>query len=74
MARKVQIVFDCRDPASLSKFYAEALHYKVQDPPEGYRSWEEALKDWGVSEEEWNSASAIVDPEGAVRESTTDYL
>ncbi len=63
MARKVQIVFDCRDPASLSKFYAESLHYKLQDPPEGYRSWEEALKDWGIPETEWNSASAIVDPE-----------
>jgi hypothetical protein len=63
MDRKVQIVFDCRDPAGLSKFYAEALHYKLQDPPEGYKSWEEALKAWGVPEAEWNSASAIVDPE-----------
>jgi hypothetical protein len=64
MVRKVQIVFDCHDPLGLSKFYAEALHYKLQDPPEGYKSWEEALKAWNVPEEEWNSASAIVDPEG----------
>ena len=64
MGRRAQVVFDCRDPESLSKFYAEALHYKLQDPPEGYKSWEAALKDWGVPEEEWNSASAIVDPEG----------
>jgi hypothetical protein len=60
MARKLQVVFDCRDPEGLSKFYAEALHFKLQDPPEGYKSWEEALKAWGVPEEEWNSASAIV--------------
>jgi hypothetical protein len=64
MSQKVQIVFDCHDPAGLSKFYAEALHYKLQDPPEGYKSWEEALKSWGAPQEEWNSASAIVDPEG----------
>jgi hypothetical protein len=64
MTQKIQIVFDCRDPVALSKFYAEALHYKLQDPPEGYKSWEEALKAWGVPEEEWNSSSAIVDPEG----------
>jgi hypothetical protein len=64
MSQKVQIVFDCHDPAGLSKFYAEALHYKLQDPPEGYKSWEEALKSSGVPEQEWNSASAIVDPEG----------
>lgn len=64
MATRIQVVFDCRDPESLSKFYAEALHYKLQDPPEGFHSWEEALKAWNVPEEEWNSAGAIVDPEG----------
>lgn len=64
MATGVQIVFDCPDPAALSEFYAAALHYKLQDPPEEFSSWEEALEAWGVPEEEWNSASAIVDPEG----------
>jgi len=64
MARTVQIVFDSRDPSALSGFYAAALHYKLQDPPEGFKSWEDALKSWGVPPEEWNSASAIVDPEG----------
>jgi Glyoxalase-like domain len=53
MARKVQMVFDCRNPADLSKFYADALQYKLQEPPEGYKSWKEALKAWGVPEEEW---------------------
>ena len=64
MAFKLQVVFDCRDPASLSKFYAEALHYKLQDPPSGYSSWEDWLEEQGIPEAEWNSASAIVDPEG----------
>jgi hypothetical protein len=64
MARSVQIVFDCRDPSRLAKFYAGALRYELQDPPEGFASWEDALKAAGVPEEEWNSASAIVDPDG----------
>jgi len=64
MGGRVQVVFDCRDPAALSKFYAEALHYKLQNPPEGFKSWEEALKAWGVPEADWNSASAIVDHDG----------
>ena len=64
MSRKIQIVFDCQDPEKLAEFYAEALHYKFQDPPNGFKSWQDALKSWGVPEEEWNSASAIVDPDG----------
>jgi Glyoxalase-like domain len=64
MALRVQVVFDCRDPDGLSRFYEDALHYKLQNPPEGFESWEGALKAWDVPEEDWNSASAIVDPEG----------
>jgi hypothetical protein len=64
MRNKLQIVFDCKDPASLAKFYREALHYKFQDPPSGYQSWEETLKAWKIPEEDWNSASAILDPDG----------
>ena len=64
MAFRLQVVFDCRDPAGLAKFYAEALHYKLQDPPEGYSSWEHWLKAQGIPEADWGSASAIVDPEG----------
>jgi hypothetical protein len=59
-----QVTFDCSDPDRLSKFWAEVLHYKFQDPPAGYLTWEDFLKAQGVPEEEWNSASAIVDPEG----------
>lgn len=64
MSRKLQVVFDCRDPKGLAEFYVKALDYKLQDPPSGYASWEEALKDWGIPEEDWESASAIIDPEG----------
>jgi hypothetical protein len=64
MVSKLQIVFDCADPAGLSEFYAKALHYKLQDPPIGFDSWEGWLKQQRIPESEWNSASAIIDPEG----------
>ena len=64
MATMIQVVFDCVDPDRLAKFWAAALHYELQDPPAGYGSWQAFLKASGVPEAEWNSASAIVDPDG----------
>jgi hypothetical protein len=64
MATKVQIVLDCADPARLAEFWAAALGYHVQPPPEGFPSWEAFLTEIGVPESEWNSASAVVDPVG----------
>ncbi len=64
MATPIQVVFDCSDPDRLAKFWAAALHYKEQDPPPGFKSWEEFLRTRNIPEEEWNDASAIVDPEG----------
>ncbi|MGW2146840.1 VOC family protein [Nonomuraea bangladeshensis] len=65
MALEVQITFDCADPAKLSAFWAEALGYRLQDPPPGFASWEEALEAMGVPPERRNDASALLDPEGA---------
>lgn len=65
MATSIQVVIDCADPAALSRFWAETLHYKLQDPPTGYASWPDFLRAQGVPESEFNSASAIVDPDGA---------
>lgn len=64
MVREVQITFDCADPAGLAAFWAEALDYRLQDPPEGFESWEQALEAMGVPPERRNDASAVVDPEG----------
>jgi hypothetical protein len=63
MATPVQVVFDCADPDRLSRFWAEALHYKLQDPPEGFGSWQDWLRGQGIPEERWNDASAVVDPD-----------
>ena len=65
MATGFQVVIDCADHGALAEFWATALHYRVQEPPEGFATWEEALVAWGVPESEWNSRSAIVDPDGA---------
>src|SRR5437879_11843532 len=64
MATKTQVVFDCADPDRMATFWAEALHYKLQDPPAGFSSWEEALEAWEVPEGEWNYAGEIVDQAG----------
>ncbi len=65
MARTVQVAIDCADPAALSRFWAEVLGYVLNPPPEGHDSWESWLSAMGVPESEWNSASALIDPEGA---------
>jgi hypothetical protein len=64
MATSIQIVIDCADPDRLAHFWATALGYQLQDPPEGYQSWQEWLADQGIPEDDWNSASAVVDPDG----------
>ncbi len=64
MATKIQVVFDCTDPDRLARFWASALHYRLPDPPDDFKTWEEWLKAQGIPEEEWNSASAVEDPDG----------
>ena len=65
MATSVQITFDCADPARLGAFWAAALGYKEQDPPEGFATWQAFLEQMGIPREQWNMAYAIVDPAGA---------
>ena len=64
MAYGVQVTFDCADPARLAAFWASALGYVVQPPPEGYDSWPAFLAERGVPESEWDSRNAAVDPDG----------
>ena len=62
MATGIQVVFDCADPDSLARFWAEAIGYKLQDPPTGYGSWEHWAREQGIPQERWNDASAV-DPD-----------
>jgi catechol 2,3-dioxygenase-like lactoylglutathione lyase family enzyme len=63
-SREVQVTFDCADPAALAGFWCEVLGYRVEPPPAGFDSWDQALDAWGVPAEERNSRSAAVPPEG----------
>ncbi len=65
MARTFQVTFDCADPAAVGTFWATALGYVVEPPPDGFADWPAALAAWGVPEDLWDSAYAVVDPEGA---------
>jgi Glyoxalase-like domain len=64
MALRVQITFDCHDPDRLARFWATALGYRMPDPPDGHATWEDWLRAMGIPESEWNSASAVEDPDG----------
>lgn len=65
MDRRLQIVLDAHDPRALGDFWAHVLGYEQDPPPEGFATWEETLRAWGLPEERWNDAYAIVDPQGA---------
>jgi hypothetical protein len=64
VAIAIQVVFDCQDPDRLAHFWAEILGYQLDPPPPGYDSWEAWLTEHGIPESEWNSASAVSDPDG----------
>lgn len=63
--RTVQVTFDCADPGALAQFWAAVLGYRLDDPPPGFASWDEALDAWGVPAEHRNDRSAVSDPTGA---------
>lgn len=66
-AVELQVTIDAHDPARLAAFWAEALRYRVQPPPAGFDTWDDALDAWGVPPEARNSRSAVVPREGAAR-------
>jgi catechol 2,3-dioxygenase-like lactoylglutathione lyase family enzyme len=63
MAIPIQVTVDCADPDRLAHFWADLLGYRLDSPPDGYDSWEAWLTEHGVPENEWNSASAVSDPD-----------
>ncbi len=63
MATQFQVTFDSAEPDELAAFWAAALGYIVQPPPEGYADWPTFLKTQGI-EAAIGDASAIVDPSG----------
>ena len=64
MTAPFTVTFDALDPFTLGQFWALALGYVREAPPPPHATWEEALTAWGLPEESWNDANALVDPEG----------
>lgn len=65
MARSFQVTFDSADPESLAGFWAEALGYIMQPPPEGYDTWEAFADEVGIAAEDRDKLAAVIDPDGA---------
>jgi hypothetical protein len=65
MATRIQVTFDCADPDRLARFWAEALRYKLEDPPAGFDSWRAFWQAIGVPEGELEDGpDSVVDPDG----------
>jgi len=60
----VQVVFDCHDVDAMAAFWALALDYQIQPPPEGFDSWPAFLEARGLPVPEPGSIGAVVDPAG----------
>ena len=66
MAVSFQLVIDCKDPEQLCRFWAAALGYELEPPPAGFATWDDYMRDMGVSEDELGlGADRIADPAGA---------
>lgn len=65
MGNGIGLTFDAREPQRLGDFWAIALGYTPEPPPEGFDTWEEALHAWGRPREQWGDFYAVADPEGA---------
>jgi len=65
MYTKIQVVFDAADPGKLARFWASALGYIPEPPPEGFASWEDFGRSIGMPEERFGDQAAVIDPGGA---------
>lgn len=60
-----QVTVDCADPARLAEFWALALGYVLQPPPQGFASWEEFAERVGIPPDQRDRLAAVVDPTGS---------
>jgi Glyoxalase-like domain len=62
MAVSFQLVIDCADPEPLVRFWAAALGYELEPPPDGFASWDMYRRDLRAPEDELGAgADCIVD-------------
>lgn len=60
-----QITIDCADPDRMARFWAQALGYKLEEPPAPHQGWRDYWVSVGVSEDEAEDGyDSIIDPSG----------
>jgi len=65
MPARFQLVVDCQDPELLARFWAGALGYVLEPPPEGFATWDDWRRDMGFPDSELGGGpDSIVDPRG----------
>jgi hypothetical protein len=65
MTTRIQVVIDCAEPDRLARFWAEALGYRLEEPPDGFVTWQDYWASRGLPPEEVEDGyDSIVDPEG----------
>jgi hypothetical protein len=66
MATRMQVTIDCADPGRLARFWAAALGYRLEAPPDGFASWQDYWVSRGFPAEEFEGGGydSIVDPDG----------
>jgi Glyoxalase-like domain len=65
MSARFQLVIDCTDPELLARFWAAALGYVLEPPPEGFAAWDDWRRDIGLPDSELGiGADSIIDPRG----------
>ena len=62
---RYQLVIDCADPDRMARFWAAALHYELEPPPDGFETWDDYYRDLGLGEEDLGiGEDSIIDPSG----------
>jgi hypothetical protein len=65
MPVRFQLVIDGKDPELLARFWAAALGYVLEPPPEGFDTWDDWRRDMGFPDSELGiGADSIIDPRG----------
>jgi len=66
MSTPFQLVIDAKDPELLARFWAAALGYVLEPPPEGFATWDDWRRSTGLSDDYLGTpVDSIIDPGGA---------
>jgi hypothetical protein len=64
MPARFQLVIDCKDPEPLARFWAAALGYVLEPPPDGFATWDDWRRDIGLPDDLGIGVDSIIDPSG----------